>query len=497
MVGPGIRQPGPATSPGGSNESPLLACVEVGGSGIQTVVFHGGSPRLVDGLDVPPDAVVALAVPGLVADGRVVRSSTFGGVDVDPAEQLGIEATVTIVCNDAEAAAMGEWVLRGRRDDALVFVGLGTGVGGAVVADGRAVATNLFGHEPGHGSARCTCGELGCLETVAAGWALPDPVRPPELASAARAIARTLRAHPHARRGVVVVGGGFTRRHPEIVELIARQLPARTVVGSSAPPSSKSAAAYGLREMVVRDHTPIGSAVDLRVGPDVDWVATTAADVIEATAAQHPDLVLGVATGSTPLPTYAELARRRVDLSHTWIYLLDEYVGLDRNDPRTFRATIARVFHQELGVSPERIRAPDVWSDDLRAECHRYESEIIERGGITLQILGIGRNGHIGFNEPGTSFSRRTHVVTLDESTRHDNAPLFGSNDEVPRRGITQGVSTILRSRALLLLATGAHKQSAVGAALRGAVSESTPASAVRLHPAATVVVDAAAWGDR
>ncbi len=242
-------------------DAPVIACVEVGGSGIQTAIFEAETPRFVDSVAVPTDAVVGVAVPGFVAEGLVVRSSVFEGAHVDPVEHLGIDAVIRLVCNDAEAAAVGEWVLRDRHDDALVYVGLGSGVGGAVAIEGHATVTNLFGHQPGFGLARCTCGAIGCLETVAAGWALPDRLGRSELHAAARAIGRAIREEQQAHRGVVVVGGGIARRHPAVVDLVAAELPDRQVVGSSAPTRAKSAAAFGLREMIERGDVPIDGGV--------------------------------------------------------------------------------------------------------------------------------------------------------------------------------------------------------------------------------------------
>ena len=157
------------------SQSPL-ACIEIGGSGVQTVVFSGGTHRFVNGVEVPSGAVVAVAVPGHIVDGRVATASTLGWTDVDPAMKLGLAVRPALVCNDAEAAALGEWVLRGRSDPRLVFIGVGSGIGGAVVDEGVVTHCNLFGHQPGFGSRLCSCGRSGCLETVAAGWAMPRPL---------------------------------------------------------------------------------------------------------------------------------------------------------------------------------------------------------------------------------------------------------------------------------------------------------------------------------
>ena len=231
------------------SQSPL-ACIEIGGSGVQTVVFSRGTHRFVNGVEVPSGAVVAIAVPGHIVDSRVAAASTLGWTDVDPALELGLAVRPALVCNDAEAAALGEWVLRGRSDPRLVFIGVGSGIGGAVVDDGVVTHCNLFGHQPGFGSRRCSCGRSGCLETVAAGWAMPRPLDGADIERAARAIAAALQAEPAAERGLVVVGGGVAAHYPSLIDRIGAMLPGRAVVGSTRPLGAKSAAAWGMRELL-------------------------------------------------------------------------------------------------------------------------------------------------------------------------------------------------------------------------------------------------------
>jgi predicted NBD/HSP70 family sugar kinase len=226
-----------------------LACVEIGGGGIETVLLDpDGTATRREGIEVPADATLLIAVPGLVADGRVVAASNLGWYDVDPAARLGLAGPAAVVCNDAEAAAIGESALRPGHPD-LVFLGLGTGVGGAVLAGGR-VTANLFAHAPGFSARTCTCGRTGCLETVAAGWALPDPLDPAELPHVAAAIARAVEAEPLATAPLVVLAGGITARHPALLGLVAGELPERTVVGTAAT-GAKSAAAWGLRHLLL------------------------------------------------------------------------------------------------------------------------------------------------------------------------------------------------------------------------------------------------------
>lgn len=229
--------------------SSVLACVEVGGGSVETVVLGPGPQvRRTQGLDVPPGVPLLISVPGLIADGRVVAASNLDWWDVDPAEALGLPGPAVVVCNDAEAAALGESALRAGTPD-LVFLGLGTGVGGAVVVDGRATA-NLFAHAGGFSDRTCTCSRTGCLETVAGGWALPDPLTDEQLQAMATALAAAVEAEPLAVPRLVVLAGGITRRYPQLVDLLATALPDRTVVATAAP-GTKSAAAWGLRHLLL------------------------------------------------------------------------------------------------------------------------------------------------------------------------------------------------------------------------------------------------------
>lgn len=205
-----------------------------------------------------------------------------------------------------------------------------------------------------------------------------------------------------------------------------------------------------------------------------------------------PELVLGLATGSTPLPVYEALvpALAGVDLSLVRGFALDEYVGLDPAHPQSYRSVITREVVEPLGLNPARIRVPDGRLEGIAHAGEVYEAAIMDAGGIALQILGIGTDGHIGFNEPGSSFASRTRVKTLTEQTRADNARFFASPDEVPMHCITQGLGTILEAGHLVLLAFGRSKAAALAAAVEGPVSASVPGSAIQLHPHVTVIVD-------
>lgn len=229
--------------------------------------------------------------------------------------------------------------------------------------------------------------------------------------------------------------------------------------------------------------------------PDAAAIAAAAADQIEALLGDRPDAVLGLATGSSPLPTYDELVGRcaagRLSFARARAFTLDEYVGLPPDHP----ASYARVIRDELGdqvdFGADAVSGPRGDADDVVAECARYDAAIREVGGIDLQILGIGTDGHIAFNEPGSSLASRTRVKTLTEQTRRDNARFFdGDLSAVPRHCMTQGLGTILEARHLLLVATGAGKAEAVHQMVEGAVSARWPASALQMHPNVTALID-------
>ena len=229
--------------------------------------------------------------------------------------------------------------------------------------------------------------------------------------------------------------------------------------------------------------------------PSHEEAGQIAASAISALVAANPEAVLGLATGSTPLSTWSALAGLGLDLSRVRGFALDEYVGLPAGHPESYRAVITREVVEPLGLTPSLVRVPGDDGGPLSGAGARYEADIEAAGGVDLQILGIGRTGHIGFNEPGSSLASLTRVKTLAVETRADNARFFASVDDVPMHCITQGLGTILRARHLVLLAFGEAKAAAVAAALEGPVSASTPGSVVQLHPKVTVIVDEAAAG--
>ncbi|MEO7123876.1 MAG: glucosamine-6-phosphate deaminase [Lacisediminihabitans sp.] len=217
-----------------------------------------------------------------------------------------------------------------------------------------------------------------------------------------------------------------------------------------------------------------------------------AADVILDLVARKPDAVLGLATGSTPLAVYRAIAARKADLSKVRGFALDEYVGLPVGHPESYRSVIWRDVVEPLGLTAELVRVP-ADRGPIEEAGESYEKAIVEAGGVDLQILGIGTDGHIGFNEPGSSFASHTRVKTLTRQTREDNARFFDSIDDVPVNCITQGLGTIRRAGHLLLLAFGEGKADAIAAAVEGPVTSSAPGSAIQLHPHVTVIVDEAA----
>jgi glucosamine-6-phosphate deaminase len=238
--------------------------------------------------------------------------------------------------------------------------------------------------------------------------------------------------------------------------------------------------------------------VEVVILPDQAAIGRLVADAVAELLDRRPDAVLGLATGSSPLPVYDELARRhaRRELSFAGVraFCLDEYVGLPPDHPEAYRSVIRRVFADRVGL--DDVRAPDGTAADVVAACAAYEAEIEAAGGIDLQLLGIGADGHVGFNEPGSSLGSRTRLKTLTAKTRADNARFFGSVDAVPRHVLTQGVATILGARHVVLVAAGEAKAAPIAAAVEGPLTAMVPASALQLHRHATVVVDEAAARD-
>lgn len=224
-------------------------------------------------------------------------------------------------------------------------------------------------------------------------------------------------------------------------------------------------------------------------------IGALAGDAFEKLLADKPDAVLGLATGSSPLCIYDELAARfdagRISFRAARGFTLDEYVGLPAEHPERYRNVIDTVFVSRVDFAPGAVAGPDGLATDIPAACTAYEQAIRDAGGVDLQILGIGTDGHIAFNEPGSSLASRTRIKTLTRQTRVDNARFFGGDlDQVPTHCLTQGLGTIMEARHLLLVATGRSKAEAVHQIVEGAVTAMWPGSILQHHPHVTVLLD-------
>ncbi|SDH61621.1 glucosamine-6-phosphate deaminase [Leifsonia sp. 98AMF] len=232
--------------------------------------------------------------------------------------------------------------------------------------------------------------------------------------------------------------------------------------------------------------------MELIVADDPSAVGRMAADEIAKHMSGRREFRLGVATGSSPLATYVSLAenhRTLFDSVDINAFALDEYIGLPQGSPATYRQTLLQTLARPLGLPDGALHTPDAWAPDPHAAARRYD-ELVRDAAVDLQLLGIGVNGHIGFNEPFSSLSSRTHVAELTEQTRRDNSRFFPSLSEVPTHCITQGVGTILNAATLLLVAHGAAKADALADAILGPVTWACPASALQLHPDVVIIAD-------
>ncbi len=239
----------------------------------------------------------------------------------------------------------------------------------------------------------------------------------------------------------------------------------------------------------------------IAVLPSASQIGSVAADMFTDLLEQEPSAVLGLATGSSPLPIYTELIRRfqagEVSFADATAFLLDEYVGLPSDHPETYRNFIDRVFVSKVNFAPGAVEGPDGQAPDPAAAAVAYEKAIRASGGIDLQILGIGTDGHIAFNEPGGSLSSLTHTQVLTEQTRYDNARFFdGDISRVPKLCLTQGLGTIGRAKKVVLVAQGEQKAEAVAQMVEGPVSALWPATVLQFHNDATILVDEAAGSE-
>lgn len=234
------------------------------------------------------------------------------------------------------------------------------------------------------------------------------------------------------------------------------------------------------------------------VFPDAHAAACALADRITSMIAANPRLVMGLPTGRTPVGFYHELASRveqgTADLSQATTFNLDEFVGISAGHPGSFRSFMHAHFFDRVNLAAERIHFLNGAAADTAVECARYERAIAAAGGIDVLILGVGSNGHIGFNEPAPALQARTHRVTIEPETRLANADLFGGDPSaVPAEALSMGIATILQARAIVLIATGAAKASIVERLLRGPVTPELPGSFLQVHPDVEIVLDEAA----
>ncbi len=238
--------------------------------------------------------------------------------------------------------------------------------------------------------------------------------------------------------------------------------------------------------------------MDIRIFPTPDDAARALAARIATALRQKPDLVLGLPTGKSPVAAYQELRRLHAlggaDFSRAQTFNLDEFAGIDAAHPGSFRRFMEEHLFSAVNLQPSRSHFLNGAAPDMDAECERYEAEIEAAGGIDLQLLGIGANGHVGFNEPGDELTARTHRVRLHESTRRDNAVLFGGDlERVPREALSMGMGTILKAVTIVLIATGERKAACVHGMVRGALTTRLPASFLQTHRRVDVFLDQAA----
>jgi len=234
--------------------------------------------------------------------------------------------------------------------------------------------------------------------------------------------------------------------------------------------------------------------VEVIIQPSDESAAALVARIVAHDLRANPHLVLGLATGKTMERVYRQLVHfhkeQGLDFSLCRTFNLDEYVGLFPSDPHSYRHYMDQQLFRQVNIEPRNTHLPNGLATDLDDECRRYEALIQRFGGVDLQLLGIGRAGHIGFNEPLSALRSRTRVKALTPTTIRQNAPLFGGEERVPRRAITMGVGTIIEARRCVLLATGETKAEVVAQAVEGPITSMVTASALQLHPRCTVVVD-------
>ncbi|WP_352420280.1 glucosamine-6-phosphate deaminase [Proteiniborus sp.] len=230
------------------------------------------------------------------------------------------------------------------------------------------------------------------------------------------------------------------------------------------------------------------------VANDYDEMSRKAAHLIASQMILNPESVLGLATGSTPIGTYKELIKLYkdgvIDFSKIKSFNLDEYFELPKDNPQSYDYFMKANLFNHVNIGEEDINIPNGMCENIERECNDYEKKIIEAGGIDLQLLGIGRNSHIGFNEPGEHFETNTHLVQLDEDTIEANSRFFDSVDDVPTKAISMGIGSIMKAKKILLLASGAGKADAIYDTVNGPITPKVPASILQLHPDVVIIVD-------
>jgi glucosamine-6-phosphate deaminase len=234
--------------------------------------------------------------------------------------------------------------------------------------------------------------------------------------------------------------------------------------------------------------------MEVVIKENYEEMSKLAAQMIADVIRQKPRAVLGLATGSTPVGTYQELIRMHreegLDFSQVVTFNLDEYIGLPPEHDQSYHYFMQENLFKHINIPTGNINLPPGMDEDLVAACERYEQAIRDAGGIDIQLLGIGANGHIAFNEPGSSLGSRTRVKTLDQKTIEDNARFFDSIEDVPKYAVTMGIGTIMDSRRIVMLANKANKAHAIAITVEGPVTALVPATIVQLHPHATLIVD-------
>jgi glucosamine-6-phosphate deaminase len=233
--------------------------------------------------------------------------------------------------------------------------------------------------------------------------------------------------------------------------------------------------------------------MEIIIQPTAAAATCIAARLLAKQLKEKPDLVLGLATGSTPLLLYRELVALKLDWRKVKTFNLDEYIGISPQHPQSYHSFMWENLFRHVNIAAKNVHIPDGMAKDIPASCELYEKRIREAGGIDLQVLGIGTDGHIGFNEPSSSLASRTRIKTLTQQTVKDNAHYFGREDDVPRHVITMGIGTILEARQNVMLAFGSKKAVVVAAAVEGPITAINPASALQMHAETKVFLDAAA----